>query len=242
MGNVEKGQIAPVRGMAFDLEGTIVDLEAAHHAAHLRAAADVGLNMSWDEALERLPHCVGGPDEEVAAEMASLVDGEVSPQQILSAKRMHFEELLRDNGRIAPREGFTDFTGWVKNLGIKMAIGTATSRILALRLIKEAGLLSDFNEAIIVAREDVSAPKPSPDTYCETARRIGIPPSSQLVFEDSPIGLISARSAGCRLVALPTVQRPSFVERLRREGAEAVFMRWSDPALRSFVIGVVRAG
>jgi HAD superfamily hydrolase (TIGR01509 family) len=231
-----KRPITPVQGIALDLEGTIIDIEALHHTAHLRAAADAGVSLSWEEALERAPHFVGGPDEEVAAEIASLADERVSTQEILLAKRLHFGELLQEHSSIAPREGFIEFVRWARRLGLEVAIGTVTNRALAMHLLERADLLPEFNDVVVIAREDVLAPKPSPDVYYETARRIGIAPSSQLVFEDSIVGIISARSAGCRLVAIPTIHIPSFLQSLYREGAEAVFMTWSDPDIRSFIL------
>lgn len=54
-----------IRGIAFDLKGTVVDVEAAHHNGHLAAAAEFGLTISLEEAYARLPHFIGGPDEKV---------------------------------------------------------------------------------------------------------------------------------------------------------------------------------
>lgn len=34
-----------IRGIAFDLEGTVVDVEAAHHNGHLAAAGEFGLTI-----------------------------------------------------------------------------------------------------------------------------------------------------------------------------------------------------
>ncbi len=233
--------MTPVQGIAFDLEGTIIDIEALHHNAHLLAAAGAGVSLSWQEALERVPNFVGGPDEAVAAEIASLADERVLTQEVLLAKQLHFEELLQEHSDISPREGFIEFVQWVKSLGLEVAIGTVTKRATAMHLLERAGLLREFSEEVVVAREDVPAPKPSPDVYYETARRIGISPDSQLVFEDSVIGLISARSAGCRSVAIPTIHLPSFLQSLYREGAEAVFATWRDPDIRSFILKAIGA-
>jgi len=230
-----KGQLAPVLGIAFDLEGTIVDVEALHHSAHLRAAADVGVNLSWQEALEQLPHFVGGPDQNVAIEIASLANERISAQEVLQAKKLYFKEFLQKRGSIFSRDGFVEVLRWVKILGLKVAIGTVSDRDLALHLLERAGLMQEFSSDVIVARNDVLTPKPSPDVYYETARRIGIESNSQLVFEDSVIGLIAARSAGCRLVAIPTVHKPRFIQSLYREGAEEVFMSWRDPNIREFI-------
>ena len=50
-----------ILGVAFDLEGTIVDLEPAHHGANLAMARAAGLKLTLDQAIERLPHFIGGP-------------------------------------------------------------------------------------------------------------------------------------------------------------------------------------
>jgi beta-phosphoglucomutase len=231
-----EGRLTPVRGIAFDLEGTIIDLEELHHAAHIRAAQDVGLWLSWQEALDNLPHFVGGPDENVAAEIAFLAGRSTSITEIIAAKRMYFNELVQNRNDILPRDGFNQLISWVKGLGIGIAIGTVSPRAVALQLLGRANLSSYFSDAVIVAREDVSAPKPAPDVYCETARRIGISPASQLVFEDSVVGLNSARTAGCRSVAVPTILLPSFVQFLYDAEAEAVFMSWNDPDIRAFIL------
>lgn len=227
--------VRDVRGIAFDLEGTIVDLEALHHAAHLKAAADAGIRLSWEEALAKLPHFVGGPDDVLAAEMADLGPPGTSAEKILSAKRLYFHESLREHGEITVRDGFREFVAWLRQRGLQIAIGTATHREFAFHLLEKAGLLAEFGAERVVTREDVPSPKPAPDVYHETARRMRIETANQLVFEDSPVGLRAAAACGSRSVAMPTVCAPEFLAVLRREGAEAVFTGWKDPGLRPFV-------
>ena len=226
----------PIQGIAFDLEGTVIDVEALHHTAHLEAAAHVGVLLTWQEALERLPHFIGGTDEEVAAEIASLAKGDVSAQAILHDKQRIFETLLQKDADISPREGFHDFLQWVENYGLRTAIGTVTRSTQAKYLLQRSGLLEYFGSDRIVVREDVSSPKPHPDVYLETAQIMHILPQNQLVFEDSVIGLQSALTAGCRLAAVPTVHLPGFVESLYQMGAEEVFKSWTDADLKPFIL------
>ncbi len=238
---IVEGKATLVKGVAFDLEGTIIDLEPLHHLAHLRAAADVGVNLSWHEAIERLPHFVGGPDEEVAAEIIMLSKNETTVQKILSTKRAYFRALLDNKKDIEPRKGFREFLDWVKSVGVSISIGTVTERDLAIQLLKLANLENEFLPHLIVSKEDVPKPKPSPDVYYETARRMNINPKNQLVFEDSMVGLNSARHAGCRLVAIPTIQLPNFSQLLYRAGAEQVFLSWEDEKLIPFVLQLISA-
>ncbi len=224
-----------IRGIAFDLEGTIVDIEKLHHAAHLQSALDVGVNISLEEAIKVIPHMVGGPDAKVSIEIASLAKSNVSPQRILKAKQSYFKEYLQKHNNISPREGFVEFIGWIKKAGLKYAIGTVTNRKLARYLLKQANISSEFNKHIIVTNDDIERPKPFPDVYIETAHRLGLQTKKQLVIEDSIIGLKAAKSAGCRAIALPTIHAPTFIDSLIKNGAEKIFFSWNDPDLKNYI-------
>lgn len=222
-------------GIAFDLEGTIIDLEVEHHYAHLLAAADFGVFLSWQEAVERLPHFIGGPDGEVASEIAELAGNAISGQEIFLRKKFHFDNLLQSRANILPREGFLEVFEWIQNHNLQVIIGTVTDRSAALVLLEKSGLVSQFNENLLVAREDVTNPKPSPDVYYETARRMGIEASNQLVFEDSIVGLKAALSAGSKVAIVPTVRLEYFLKELKKNGTETIFKSWRDSNIQSFV-------
>lgn len=230
----DKEQVVTLKGVAFDLEGTLVDVEALHHAAHLRAAADVGVILSWEEAMKLLPHFIGGPDEKVASEIAYLAKNEMTVDNILLAKQTYFNKLLGNHDVVA-RNGTNDFISWTKSLNIRIAIGTTSSRTQAFYLMRQAGLLDEFAQELIVTKDDVPSPKPSPDIYQETARRLGITPINQLVIEDSATGIKSARLAGSHVIAVPTIQEESFIKSLLNAGADEVFSSWNDSRLKSFV-------
>ena len=41
-----------INGVAFDLEGTVVDVEEAHHRGHFAVAKDVGVDLTLETALK----------------------------------------------------------------------------------------------------------------------------------------------------------------------------------------------
>lgn len=227
--------IGIIEGFAFDLEGTLIDLESIHHEAHLLAAADFGLFLTWREAFDSLPHFIGGPDEIVAEEISSLAGKDVRPREVLMSKRHHFNLLLKKRKHIEPRKGFKAVIQWIKSNNFPIAIGTVTDRHLAKQLLLEAKLNNLTSDHLLVAREDVARPKPSPEVYLETARRIGISPTTQLVFEDSVIGVEAAVKAGSLVVAVPSLGDPRYVEILLTAGAYQVFYEWNQPELLEFL-------
>jgi beta-phosphoglucomutase len=224
-----------INAIVFDLEGTIIDVEALHHAAHLEAAAAIGVRLTREQAIKSVPHFVGGPDEEVARGLAALASQPSKSTQLLQHKIQRFEELLHTEGNIVARHGFYSFLEWSKGHPVKLGIATVTKRELAFYLLERAGLLSQFNRDWIVVREDVAAPKPAPDVYLETARRMGIEARAQLVIEDSPGGVRAAKRAHARAIALPTVHTEGFYQMLYEASVETIFTSWEDPELRLFV-------
>lgn len=228
------------KGIAFDLEGTIINLESEHHHAHLLAAAEAGVFLSWQEAMKLIPNFIGGPDEKVAEQIAELANDTFPAQDILKMKKRYFNDLLGLHKGIRPREGFPEILEWIEDNEMRFAFGTVTEREVAIYLLKRAGLLRELNETLIVAREDVNNPKPAPDVYFETARRLGIEPRNQLVFEDSIIGLMAAKSAGSNVYAIPSIKLKSYVEDLKEAGAEKVFLSWFDSGLKSSILRFFR--
>ena len=57
-------------------------------------------------------------------------------------------------------------------------------------------------DAIVTGDEIVNG-KPHPDIFLEACRRINVNPRNAVVFEDSPFGVLGAKTAGAYTVALP---------------------------------------
>src|SRR3712207_1164355 len=65
-----------------------------------------------------------------------------------------------------------------------------------------------------VSSEEVARGKPSSDAYLEAARRLGSDPKQTAAIEDSRNGILSARAAGMRVVAIPNRRFPPGEEAL----------------------------
>jgi HAD superfamily hydrolase (TIGR01509 family) len=61
---------------------------------------------------------------------------------------------------------------------------------------------------LMVGAEDVQRSKPNPECFLLAARRLGVPPASCLVFEDSDAGLKAAHAAGMRTIAIGKRKTP----------------------------------
>jgi len=66
--------------------------------------------------------------------------------------------------------------------------------------------------SVIVSSEEVAHGKPSPDVFLEAGRRLGCPPTSTLVIEDSLHGVHAAKAAGMTCYVVPSRDDPRIAE------------------------------
>ncbi len=68
--------------------------------------------------------------------------------------------------------------------------------------LREIGLTAAF--PTIVRGDQVPHGKPAPDVFIEAGRQLGVTPDRCVVFEDAPMGIVAAKAAGMRVVAVTT--------------------------------------
>jgi HAD superfamily hydrolase (TIGR01509 family) len=83
---------------------------------------------------------------------------------------------------------------------VPMAVASAGTSTMVKASLESVNMLSWFDA--IVGSDEVKNGKPSPDVYLEAARRINVDPENCVVFEDSEAGMLAAKSAGMKVVAV----------------------------------------
>jgi HAD superfamily hydrolase (TIGR01509 family) len=176
----------------------------------------------WDAAREALARERGGRWHEKAQQdmmgMSSLEwsrymherlglkdpPEEISAEVIRRLEATYREELPLIDG--APEA--------VARLAQRWPLGLASSSNRPIiDLVLELGRLHRFFK-VTVSSEEVARGKPSPDVYLEAARRLGADPSKTAAIEDSRNGILSARAAGMRVIAIPNKRFPPGEEAL----------------------------
>jgi beta-phosphoglucomutase-like phosphatase (HAD superfamily) len=56
----------------------------------------------------------------------------------------------------------------------------------------------------VVTSDDVMLGKPDPEVWTQAARRLRVAPATCVVFEDAPVGVQAARTAGMRVIGVTT--------------------------------------
>jgi HAD superfamily hydrolase (TIGR01509 family) len=81
-----------------------------------------------------------------------------------------------------------------------VAVVSAALRAEIEPVLRASGLHDVF--AVVLCQDDVTRGKPDPQPYLLAAERLGFPPAELLVFEDTDVGVASAKGAGARVVGL----------------------------------------
>jgi HAD superfamily hydrolase (TIGR01509 family) len=189
----------------FDMDGVIVDSEPLHQKA---------FETLFEELGKKHDHGVVFSDyygRSDGALLRDFIDKHKLPLEMedLSARKLkYFLGYLRER-----RPVFQELHALVPELAkvYKLAVATSSSHHVADVVMEISGLGPHFN--IIVAREDVRFPKPDPEVYFTTARKLGVRPSTCCVIEDSVHGIQSAKMAGMTCIGLTTSLPPETLSR-----------------------------
>lgn len=115
------------------------------------------------------------------------------------------ENVVVEQLEIDDKEGVTALPGAAELLAHlphdRFAIVTSATRPLAVARLGYAGIPVPRH---MITAEDVVHGKPSPEPFLKGAALLGFAPMDCLVFEDTPAGIASARSAGMKAIALQT--------------------------------------
>ena len=194
-----------IEAVVFDLDGVIVDSEHGWDAAREALARERG--GRWDEGAQQ--DMMGMSSVEWSRYMHERLGLKDPPEEISVEVVRRLEATYREELPLV--EGATEA---VARLARRWPLGVASSsnRPIIDLVLGLAGLDRFFRAT--VSSEEVQRGKPSPDVYLETARRLGADPGRSAAVEDSRNGILSAKAAGMRVVAIPNTRFPPDEEAL----------------------------
>ena len=194
-----------VEAVVFDLDGVIVDSEHVWDEVREELARERG--GRWHEQAQQ--DMMGMSSPEWSRYMHDVIGLAEPPEEISTEVVRRLAARYREELPLIPgaREA-------ALRLGERwpLAVASSSNRPIIDLVLERAGLASAF--AATVSSEEVGRGKPAPDVYLEAARRLGVPASCCAAVEDSRNGILSARAAGMRVLAIPNPRYPPDPEAL----------------------------
>jgi HAD superfamily hydrolase (TIGR01509 family) len=183
--------------LIFDCDGTLVDTEAVHAQATIRAFTEVGVP---ETCFENFASRFTGHTTDKVYQTLTQEYGLTLPLRADIAKRVHVHSaaLFAEAGRVQPTPGCVRMLETLS--AYPKAVASNGYRPTVLRSLEQAGLSRFFPEAVVFTKCQVARPKPAPDVFLHAAATMGFAPEHCLVMEDSLAGIYAARAAGMRVL------------------------------------------
>ena len=192
-----------LQAIVFDFDGVIADSEMLHLRAYQQVLAPEGISMSNEEYFDKyLGYDDVGVFKAVGKEKGvPMDDGRI--EQLIARKSSRYDQLSAAGEMLFP--GAADFIRTAAAaVPIAIASGALTHEIE--EILDRAGLRPLF--PVIVGADQTERSKPHPEPYQTAFERLrlltgrDLMPWRSVAIEDSRWGLVSARGADLRCVAV----------------------------------------
>lgn len=193
---------ALIKAVIFDLDGVIVDTARYHFLAWKRLANELGVDFTEADN-ERLKGVSRMKSLEIILELGDISLSLHDKEQLANKKNTWFVDFVE---RMVPEEiypGVKLLLRKLKEKGIK--VGLASSSRNAQTVIHLLHIQHEFD--VVVDGNMITHSKPDPEIFLLAARKLGVEPSTCVVFEDAEAGVEAALAAGMKCVGVGSTEQ-----------------------------------
>ncbi len=201
-----------VRGVIFDLDGTVFDNEGEWEAA-FRVVMDNG-HLTIDNGGRN--GWVHEPGIGIGPNWRKLIPHDPAKIEKLTLETCKVYQEQFASLRV--RDGLLDLVEKIKEKGLLTGLATGSSWNMVERELEELNLYLAFD--VTTTGEEVLVQKPDPEIYLLTAGKLELDPTECVVIEDAVAGVQAAVEAGCRVVGIKSEYASE--EMLKNAGCEWV--------------------
>ncbi len=180
-------QIKPeAKALIFDLDGTLADTMQVHFIAYRHVLKDFGIDL----APELFLSMAGVPAVETIAKLNEIFGTSMEPKETGFKKEREYEKIMH---QMKPVEPVVELAKKYHGK-LPMAVGTGGYKRLSWKTLEIIGMDKYFD--VLVSSDDVTHPKPHPETFLKCAELLGVSPEFCQVFEDGMPGIEAAKAGG----------------------------------------------
>ena len=191
-----------IKGVIFDLDGTLIDTLEAFTRAFNQGIATFELEPTSEETLASLLNKALGL-EYILLELfpSHFEEPEARSRCLMEILEVYIAELERD--KIPLKPGVREVLPALKGMGLKIGIVTGRTTSGEQKWVELQRLnIAKFIDSMVTAAE---APrKPSPDGVVKCAEEMGLSPKECVLVGDSQSDIVTGKAAGIMTIAIPT--------------------------------------
>lgn len=185
-----------IKAVIYDMDGVLINSEPLWREAEILTFNKVGLNFTEEMCREtmgmRLYEVVEYWYNKTPWEGMSLKEVEKELLKTVTS-------LIVKNGKAM--EGVIESLEHFQSKGYKLALASSSAMKLIITVLNKLKIASYFE--VINSAENLPFGKPHPEIFIKTAQELDVHPVNCLVIEDSFNGVLAAKSALMKVVAIP---------------------------------------
>jgi HAD superfamily hydrolase (TIGR01509 family) len=185
------------KAFVFDLDGVLIDSKLWHFESLNEALTQISPNfvISIEEHQEIFEGLSTKRKLEILTSSKGLPESTYS--KIWQLKQ---DATLKKINQIKPDEDLIKVFKSIQTNNVKIAVASNSIQRTVSKTLINLGVM-DYVE-LFLSNEDVISPKPNPEIYWETMKRLAVHPRDTVIFEDSPVGREAAITSGANLVEI----------------------------------------
>lgn len=184
-----------IRALVFDFDGLILDTEVPVYQSWVEVYEAHGEELPFERWVEIVgsTNTAFHPQHHLEQRL-----GRPLTQEVLDRRASRRTEMVLANALLP---GVVDHLDAARELGLKLGVASSSSAQWVRGHLARLGILDRFE--CVRCRDDVVEAKPAPDLYIAVLECLGVDAAEAVAIEDSPNGLLAAKRAGMRCVAVP---------------------------------------
>ncbi len=185
------------KAVIFDLDGVIVCTDECHYKGWKKLADDE--DIYFDHKINERQRGVSRMESlDILLEKATKTYTDDEKLEMATRKNEYYKGYIKSLSPSDILPGVLDFTGFLKDKGIKIAIGSSSKNTPA--ILKNIGLDTYFDA--VADGNDISKSKPDPEVFLKAAQKLGVQPTDCLVVEDADAGIEAAIAGGMDVIGV----------------------------------------
>ena len=185
------------KAVIFDWDGTLADTKKAVVQSFQKVLGEAGCVVS-DEFIERRMG-IGTKKtiEEAFRECNMRFDNEMLKN--LAREKIKIQACLTEIVDLF--EGAAELLEELQGR-TKIALATMSGRKVVDKILAEKRIKTYFD--VVVSADEIVKPKPDPEVFLVSAKKLGVDPEDCVVVEDSVFGVRAAKAAEMKCIAVPS--------------------------------------
>ncbi|MFO7617360.1 MAG: hexitol phosphatase HxpB [Bacteroidales bacterium] len=185
-----------IKAVIFDMDGVLIDSENLWQQAERELFGELGIELT--EPL--LAQTRGLRTREMVGHWCGVFNvTSVSPESLI--ERYDREMVKKMRTQVPLMEGAVEAIRFFREKKIPVALASCSTMEHIEAVMGRYNLTGHFD--LMVSAANGMPGKPHPEVYLQTAARLGVEPAFCLAIEDSFFGVISAKAARMKVLAMP---------------------------------------